>query len=207
MRLMRQIEPDVKREWDSIKKPPNNNLASEDCESNMLTGWTDKNPSVWDISEGKNKPNLKAILIALCRRKKDWEKIAYLIFKKAALDKAKVILEPTNGNTGDQRIDVSNTHYELKNITGKQLCSLIYYIISDEFETGLFKKSEYDKIVLEAYDKHYLSISSESSTYRKPPAELSGSGSLGDKKIAEKTPEIIQDEEQTKTIASSSTAD
>ena len=46
MRLMRQIEPDVKREWDVVKNAPKDNLTLEDCEPNLLKGWTDRNPSV-----------------------------------------------------------------------------------------------------------------------------------------------------------------
>lgn len=203
---MRQIEPDVKRDWDVVKSVSKDKLTLEDCEPNLLKGWTDRNPSVWDISGDKNKPNLGAILIALCRRKKDWKEIAYLVFKKNTIDKAKITLTSSNGNTGDPKIDNSNTHYELKNITGKQLCSLIYYIIIDEFEIGLFKKSEYDKIVLEAYDKYSLSITSESSTSLITSTELPFSGSLGAKREEEKPLESTQMQEQTKTTASSSTA-
>lgn len=206
MRLMRQIESDVKKEWDSLKNSSNDDLASEDCEPNMLKGWTDKNPSVWDISEENNKPSLHSILIALCRRKKDWDKIAYLIFKKTAVDQAKVTLVSSNGNTGDQRIDISKTHYELKNITGKQLCSLIYYIIRDEFETGFFKKSDFDKILLEVYDKQILTIAPESSTYQIPIKDQPASGSLGVKKEEEILLESTQDKGETKTIVSSSTS-
>jgi len=209
MKLMRQIESDVKREWDAVKSTSKDNLAFEDCEPNLLKGWTDKNPSVWDISGEKNKPSLKSILFALSRLlKSDWKEIAYLIFPQNSIDKAKGSLVSKNGNTSDQRINVSNTHYELKNITGKQLCSLIYYIINDEFETGLFKKSEYNKMVdeyVEASNKYTSLINSENSTTQTPFVESPVSGSVGIKREAEKPAESAQIKEVTKTIASSST--
>jgi hypothetical protein len=164
MYLMRQIETDIKPEWDKVKMSPKNTALIEDCEPNMLIGWTDKNPSIWDVTADSNKPTLENILVALCRRKKSWEKIAYIKFKKSAVDNAKLRLTKTNGNTSDTRIDISGTHFEIQGITAKQLCTLIYYTTKDEFETGIFKKSHFDKILLEAYDNTLISELQKSST-------------------------------------------
>lgn len=153
MDLFRQIEPKIKPEWDNLKVAKKKNGLFEDCEPNMLIGWTDKNPSIWDVGGAPNKPTLESILVALCRRIKEWDKIAYIKFKKESVEKAKLRLTPTSGNTSDQKIDTSNTHYEIKGITAKQLSTLIYYITIDQFETGIFKKKEYDKILIEAYEK------------------------------------------------------
>lgn len=154
MDLLRQIETEIKQEWDNLKVTNKVNNLFEDCEPNMLKGWTDKNPSLWDVSGDNGKPTLERILVALCRRnKRDWDKIAYIKFRNECVEKAKLTLTSTNGNTSNQSIDTSNTHYEIISITAKQLSTLIYYISIDQFETGIFKKTQYDKILLEALDK------------------------------------------------------
>jgi len=153
MKLLRQIETEIKPEWDKLKVSKKSNGLIEDCEPNMLIGWTDKNLSIWDVSGDSAKPTLENILVALCRTKKQWEKIAYLIFNKLAIEKAKLCIIGTNGNTTDNRIDTSKTHYEIQGITARQLGTLIYYISIDQFETGFFKKTDYDKILLTAYEK------------------------------------------------------
>ncbi|MDR3629306.1 MAG: hypothetical protein P4L42_03095 [Desulfocapsaceae bacterium] len=153
MDLLRQIENEIKPAWDNLRSKKKDNDMFEDCEPNMLIGWTDKNPSIWDVSGDNGKPKLEKILFALCRRKKQWDKITYIKFKKFSIEKAGLGLTCTNGNTSDPRIDTSNTHYEIREITAKQLCTLIYYISIDEFEIGIFKKADYDKILLDAYEK------------------------------------------------------
>ncbi len=164
MDLMRQIDVEIKSEWDKIRNSFPSITLVEDCEPNMLIGWTDRNPSIWDVTENSGKPSLENILVALCRRRKDWEKVAYIKFKKSAVDSAKLSLTKTNGNTSDSRIDLSNTHFQIEGVTAKQLCTLIYYIIKDKFETGIFKKSDYNKILLDAYDRTQISELQEGST-------------------------------------------
>ena len=89
MDLLRQIETEIKQEWDNLKVAKKMNSLFEDCEPNMLIGWTDKNPSIWDVSGDKDKPTLEMILVALCRPiKKQWDKIAYIKFKDESVKKA-----------------------------------------------------------------------------------------------------------------------
>lgn len=205
MYLMRQIETDIKSEWDRLKTSPNNTTVIEDCEPNMLIGWTDKNPSIWDVTADSNKPTLENILVALCRRKKNWDKIAYIKFKKSAVDNAKLILTRTNGNTSDSRIDTSNTHFEIKGVTAKQLCTLIYYITKDEFETGIFKKSDFDKIVLDAYDKTRISEFQKSRTSPDSAIVVMETSTTKNKELTRANVGIDSSREQTKINASSGT--
>jgi len=156
MFLMRQIEVEIRPEWEKAKSAKKEIELFEDCEPNMLLGWTDKNPSLWDVSSAAEKPTITDILVALFRRKKNGDKIAYLKFSSNAVEKAKLVLAQTNGNTGNQQIDLSKTHFELSGITAKQLCTLIYHILCEEYETGIFKKSDFDKIVFEVYDKYQV---------------------------------------------------
>jgi hypothetical protein len=205
MYLMRQIETDIKSEWDRVKTSPKDATVIEDCEPNMLIGWTDKNPSIWDVTADSNKPTLDNILVALCRRKKNWEKIAYIKFKKSAVDNAKLILTKTNGNTSDSRIDTSNTHFEIQGVTAKQLCTLIYYITKDEFETGFFKKSDFDRIVLDAYDKILISELQKSRTSPNSATVITETSTTKNKEQACANVEINLSREQAKIIASSGT--
>jgi hypothetical protein len=156
MFLMRQIEVEIRPEWEKAKSVKKETEKYEDCEPNMLLGWTDKNPSLWDVSCAADKPTITDILVALFRRKKNGDKIAYLKFSSNAVEKAKLVLAQTNGNTGIQQIDLSKTHFELTGITAKQLCTLIYHILCEEYETGVFKKSDFDKIVFDIYDKYHV---------------------------------------------------
>lgn len=153
MHLMRQIQKEIKPEWDRLKSSDKSCQPFEDCEPNMLIGWTDKNPSIWDVSGNQGKTTLEQILVALCRRKKDWEKIAYIKFNGSTVEKSKLRLSSSNGNTSDARVDTSNTHFEIQGITAKQLSTLIYYIIQDDFETGNFSRAEFQNILIEAYDR------------------------------------------------------
>lgn len=151
MNLMRQIDNDVKPKWDEIKNGKKFEGLYEDCPPSLFKGWTDDNPSLWEIDHPE-KPDLSTILIALCRNKKGfWEKITYLLFNKSVIDKAELNITPTNGNTGVSSIDMSKTHYEIKDVTAKRLCTLIYHIMKSQFEIRNFKKSEYDKILVDAY--------------------------------------------------------
>jgi len=153
MLLMRQINAEIKPEWDKIKSSARKTDLVEDCEPHFLSGWTDKDPSIWDVSSDSTKPTLENILVALCKRiRKPWDKVAYITFTKDAIDCAKLILTQTNGKTGNPRIDTSKIHYEIKDVTAKQICTLIFYITQKGFATGLFKKSEFEKILIDAYD-------------------------------------------------------
>jgi hypothetical protein len=171
MNLLRQIENVVKPKWDEIKNGKKYTGTDEDCPPILLNGWTDDNPSLWEI-DNPIKPKLESILVALCRRKKDWDKITYLCFDASVVTNAKLSLSQTSGNTGDTKIDISKTHYEIKEITGKGLCTLIYYIMTSNFEVGLFKKTDFDKIILTAYDKSQISLVAETDSTSKLPIAI-----------------------------------
>ncbi len=153
MMLMRQLEAEHIKTWDQLSKPNPEMEEAQDCDPALLSGWTDSDISLWDVSTDGRKPGRDKILVALCRKKVGtWDKISFLLFPAETVASAGLNLTASNGKTGDQRIDVSGTHFEIKGITGKQLCTLLFQISHSRFETGIFKKSEYDKILLEAYD-------------------------------------------------------
>ena len=205
MDLLRQIEPKIKPEWDNLKDINKKLDTFEDCEPNMLTGWTDKNPSIWDVSGDTNKPTFENILVALCRRNKKWEKIAYLKFKKDSVDKANLSLTATNGNTSDQKVDTSHIHYEIQGITAKQLSTLIYYIAIDQFETGIFKKTEYIKILVRAYEKTQASQITSSGTSPIPEISTFATSSTEDKEKTRENMAEIAPERQIEDMTNSGT--
>ena len=153
MDLMRQLEAEHKGLWDNLSPPKPEMVAASDCNPALLSGWTDRDISLWDVSAFGEKPGLQEILVALCRRKKNWEKISYLLFPKEAVSSAGLRLTASNGKTGDQRVDTSHIHFEIKDITGKELCTLLFHVSSDEFRTGLFTKKELERILYEIYDR------------------------------------------------------
>ncbi|MDP2855338.1 MAG: hypothetical protein Q8O28_13955 [Smithellaceae bacterium] len=206
MDFLRQIEAEIKPEWDNLKVTKKVSNLFEDCEPNMLKGWTDKNPSIWDVSGDKGKPTLEKILVALCRQKKQWEKIAYIKFKNECIEKAKLTLTSTAGNTSDQIIDTSNIHYEILSITAKQLSTLIYYISINQFETGIFKKRDYDKILIEAYEKMQSSQIASSSTSLISGSSISAISSTKNKEEVGGNIAEIMPERQIKNMANSDTS-
>jgi hypothetical protein len=189
MNLMRQIENDVKTVWDQIKNGQKLDLPYEDCPPNLLKGWTDNNPSLWEIDHPENY-DLTRILFALCRKSTGWKKITYLIFNKSVIDNARLTIAQTNGNTGDIKIDNSKLHYEIKNITAKSLCTLIYYIIASKFEIGNYKEDDFKKTLLALYDnapdKSLLEAQSKTNTMSVPPKSIIAITDTGNKDFLQK---------------------
>jgi hypothetical protein len=176
MKLMRQLNEEHKRLWDKVPTITAKMKATCDCAPELLSGWTDRDISLWDISEINGKPTLKDILIALCRKKKDWKKIGYLKFQKDIISAAGLNLTESNGNTGDQRVDTSRIHFEIKDITGKELCTLIFTLSSGKYEIGEFTKKELDNILFEIYDSSKTSRMSQGATSEVPSISLPTSG-------------------------------
>jgi len=176
MALMRQLEAEHKKLWDQLSPPKPEMVDAKDCEPALLSGWTDRDISLWDVSAVGGKPGLQEILVALCRRKKDWEKISYLLFPAETVCSTGLSLTASNGNTGDQRIDISQTHFEIKGITGKKLCTLLFQVSISKFQTGVFTKKELHKILFEAYDKTATRPVVESATSKTPQISLPSSG-------------------------------
>lgn len=177
MALMRQLEAEHKKLWDQLSPPKPEMVDAKDCDPALLSGWTDQNISLWDVSDVDGKPGLREILVALCRSKKNnWEKISYLLFPVETVSSAGLSLTESNGNTGDQRIDISHTHFEIKGITGKGLCTLLFQVSISKFETGVFRKKELDEILFKAYDKIVTRPVVESATSQRPEISLPSSG-------------------------------
>lgn len=152
---MRQLDIDHKKLWDQLRPPSEKLKAGTDCDPVLLSGWTDQNISLWDVSASNGKPSLIDILIALCRNKpQNWEKIIFLLFPADTVTASGLTLTESNGKTGYQKIDVSKTHYELKNITGKELCTLLYHISISDFKIGVFSKKDYQNILYKAYEAY-----------------------------------------------------
>ena len=111
MDLMRQLEAEHKRLWENLSPLKPEMVAASDCvHLVLLSGWTDRDISLWDVSGLDGKPGLQDILVALCRKKKDWDKISYLRFPKETVSKAGLSLTASNGNTGDQKEDRYSTY-------------------------------------------------------------------------------------------------
>jgi len=143
MQLLRQLEAEHKSIWDQLPKPKPELVDANDCEPVLLSGWTDKDISLWDVSAVDGKPNLEDILVALCRNKKKvWDRISYLLFPEDTVSLAGLSLTASNGNTGVPRVDQSKTHFEIKGISGKELCTLLFQVSRSKFETGVFKKKD-----------------------------------------------------------------
>ncbi len=175
MNLMRQLEYEHKRLWESLSPIKPEMISTSDCDPALLSGWTDRDISLWDISGLSGKPGLQEILVALCRKKKEWDKISYLRFPKETVTTAGLSLTASNGNTGDQMVDTSHTHFEIKSITGKGLCTLLFQVSSGKFEIGVFTKKQMDGILFEIYDKVTTrqvvqSATSQTSSISLPPS-------------------------------------
>jgi|GEM_PF-6716227 len=191
MELMRQLEAEHKKIWDDLSTPKAEMRAANDCEPVLLSGWTDRDISLWDVSGFGGKPERQEILVALCRKKKSWEKISYLLFPAETVFSAGLSLTPSNGNTGDPRIDISHTHFEIKGITGKELCTLLCQVSISNFETGVFTKRDLEKILFEAYDKTVKSPVVESATSQTPHISFSSSATA----IQEATTTLVEPEQ------------
>jgi hypothetical protein len=176
MALMRQLEAEHKKLWDQLSPPKSEMVDAKDCEPALLSGWTDRNISLWDVSAVGGKPGLEEILVALCRRKNGWEKISYLLFPAETVSSAGLSLTASNGNTGDQRIDISQIHFEIKGITGKGLCTFLFQVSISKFMTGVFTKKQLQKILFEAYDKTATRPVVESATSQTHQISLPSSG-------------------------------
>ena len=109
---------------------------------------------MWRIVEEKTKPTKEEILVALCRQMKGWEKMSYLLFEEDAVKTAGFALEQTNGKTGDNLVDVSDLHCQIRGLTAKKVCVLLLAILRLGCETGEFKRGEYDAIILRGYDEY-----------------------------------------------------
>lgn len=176
MQLLRQLEHEQARFWERPQTTIEPVVEEKDCDPALLSGWTDRNISLWDISEGNGKPGLKSILVALCKNKKNWDKIGYVLFSGEAVTAAGLTLTPNNGKTGDSRVDLSNTHFEIKAITGKKLCTLIHTVANGAFEIGFFKKTEMEKIIYDGYQQSQVRHVTSTSTIEGSPSILVSSG-------------------------------
>ncbi len=179
MNLMRQLEAEHKQLWSKLSPPSAEMINARDCDPTLLSGWTDRDISLWDVSAVDGKPGLQDILIALCRQKKDWVRICYLRFPTEAVSSAGLSLTASNGKTGDQKVDTSRTHFEIKGITGKELCNLLFEISRGKFEIGVFTKKQLDDILFQIYDtrKKQLVFSSATTQETAISSPLTGTAS------------------------------
>lgn len=200
MKLMRQLEAEHKKIWDQLAQPKPEMVDAKDCEPALLSGWTDRDISLWEVNALGGKPGLQEILHALCRRKKNWDKISYLLFPAEMVPSAGLNLTASNGNTGVQKIDISRTHFEIKGITGKGLCTLLFYVSTSNFETGVFTKKDFDKILFEAYDQTATRPMVETATSKTPHIALPSSGTEEQAPATIAAPEQVFTETPTKQI-------
>jgi len=159
MKLMRQLDDQHKKLWDILPTLNSQSVAENDCDPALLAGWTDRDLSLWCINQDP-KFDITTILIALCRTKKDkdWKKIGYLTFHVNPIQEANLKIVSSNGKTGDSKLNVSGTHYELKGVTGKGICTLLSLISRDKlrFEVGFFTRKQFDEIIFNCFDTHRI---------------------------------------------------
>lgn len=176
MDLLRQLDLNQAKTWER-RQPPNEEMfAEQDCDPTLLNGWAERDISLWDVSETENRPGLERILIALCRNRTNWDKIGYLVFTNEAVGTAGLTLTPSTGSTGDPSIDQSRTHFEIKNITGKKLCSLVHAVSKSSPRIGIFKKTEMESILYAAYQSSRTRASARVTTRQGPATFTPPSG-------------------------------
>jgi hypothetical protein len=169
MELMRQLEFENLKTWERRQAPNTIMITDKDCDPALLNGWADRDISLWDVSETDNKPGMQRILVALCKTKKQtWEKIGYLVFPSEAVNSVGLTLTPSNGSTGNPQIDCSQTHFEIKEITGKKLCSLVYAVVSSDLKTGVFTKKDLDNLLYKAYESSQIRTMAKNMTGQYP---------------------------------------
>lgn len=155
-KLMRHFDFIVKGDLDRFQRGAEKDkwLAAEDLPPRLLSGWCDDSPSMWLIPDGDTDPPDKLnILAALCRfKKKDWDKIAYILFDKEAVADAGFTLKLTRGNTKVSHVDECSRHFEVENLTARKVCDLVLAIIKRGYEVGVFKESECTTILYNAID-------------------------------------------------------
>lgn len=195
MNLMRQIDNEVKPQWERIKQGGKLEGFSEDCPPSLLKGWTDDNLSLWEVGNPQ-KPELEKILFALCRQKRsEWDKITYLIFDMSAILDSSLIITQTNGKTSDSQIDNSKSHYEIKDLHGKNLCTLIYHITLTSFEIGNYKRSEFNRILYDSYDNLQVKAQHKTDAMSIQPSSIEATADTINNDILEKERNPVQDKE------------
>jgi len=159
MKMMRQLDDQHKKLWDVLPTLNSQSFAENDCDPALLAGWTDRDLSLWSINQDP-KFDRTTILIALCRTKKDknWKQIGYLTFDDNLIQEANLKIVSSNGKTVDDKLNVSGTHYELKGVTGKGICTLLSLISRDKlrFEVGTFTHKQFDEIIFRHFDTHRI---------------------------------------------------
>lgn len=168
MKLIRQLDEEHRKLWSNLPTPNEQNIQENDCDPALLAGWTDPDLSLWGVDQGA-KITLEDILVALCRHKKtEWKKICYLKFHRDLVESAGLNFVQTNGKTGVPKVDSSGTHFELKGVTGKGICTLLSFLSRDksQFEIGTFSKNELNEILFSSYDSRLVQASPLTATSR-----------------------------------------
>jgi hypothetical protein len=161
MKLMRQLDDEHRKLWSNLPTPSEQNIQEDDCDPALLAGWTDPDLSLWSVNQSV-KIALQDILVALCRNKKtEWSKICYLTFHQKLVQSAGLNIVKSNGKTGVPKVDSSGTHFELRGVTGKGICTLLSLLSRDksQFEIGTFSKKELQEILFSSYDNRIIQAS------------------------------------------------
>lgn len=179
MKLMRQLDDEHRKLWANLPPPNEQNIRENDCDPALLAGWTDPDLSLWSVDQS-SKITLQDILVALCSRKRsEWNKICYLIFHRDLVQSAGLNIVQSNGKTGLPKVDSSGTHFELKGVTGKGICTLLSLLSQDKkrFEIGVFSKKQLDEILLASYDNRVIQASPLTATSKAAIPEFSNATS------------------------------
>lgn len=179
MKLMRQLDEEHRKLWSNLPAPSAQNIEGNDCDPALLSGWTDPDLSLWGVNHSA-KIAVQDILVALCRHKKmGWNKICYLIFHQDLVQSAGLNIVKSNGKTGVPKVDSSGTHFELKGVTGKGICTLLSLLSRDKsrFEIGIFSRKDLDEILFSSYDNHIIQASPLTATSKAELPEFSSATS------------------------------
>ena len=176
MEMMRQLDIEHFKRWERLPTPDDGLLAEQDCDPSLLNGWADRDLSLWDVSATSGKPSLERILVALCKNKVNFEKMGYVVFPNEVVTSAGLALTSSNGSTGDSVVDVSRTHFEIKNLSGKKLCTLISSVAKARPKTGIYKKTDLDKFLWTALQALETKTSARSMTRQGPASFIPPSG-------------------------------
>lgn len=179
MKLMRQLDEEHRKLWSSLPNPSEQNIRENDCDPALLAGWTDPDLSLWSVDQNP-KVSTQDVLVALCRHKKtEWKKICYLKFHWDLVQSAGLSIVPSNGKTGLTKVDTSGTHFELKGVTGKGICTLLSLLSRDQsqFEIGIFSKKDFDEILFSSYDNRIIQASPLTATSKAGLPEFSSATS------------------------------
>lgn len=157
-----------KKKWERLKGEIEKWRIIPDFPTYILEEWPDSNPSFWKLIDGKW--DEETILIAMYKKHLKDDKTSYIIIDEQAVLNAGLAFVQCNGKTGWSELDVSDSHHEIKGITGKSLFNLLIEIIRNNFEVKIITK---EKI----HEKLYAALEAQQKSMKKVMLSAATTGS------------------------------